>query len=99
MKAVANIAAQLEWAASGSDEVDRVHRFAMAAKECTFTAQDALALAWNDRGQRATGRQPGTRRKRETLLRKLERRLARVRAELEQLDTDYRAAGRSDDGR
>jgi hypothetical protein len=89
--AVANIAAQLEWAASGSDEVDRVHRFAMAAKECTFTAQDALSLAWN-RGQRATGRQPGTRRKRETLLRKLERRLARVRAELEQLDNDYRAA-------
>lgn len=62
------------------------HRRAMAAKTCIFSAQDALSLAWSEL---AEGRSTA---KLAPLLRKLERRLARVRTELDQLDNDYRRA-------
>lgn len=66
------------------------HRLAMHTKEATFRAQDALSAAWRShaeeeaRGDRSL--------KRDKLLRKLETRLARVRAELEQLDNEVLAA-------
>lgn len=69
----------------------RAHGLALAAKEVVFLAQDELSNAWNYQSDvnRPTG-------KRAALLRKLERRLAKVRAELEKLDNDalaYRMAG------
>lgn len=66
----------------------RAHCYAMAAKEAVFCAQDKLSRAWMGDAMPMG--------KRAALLRKLERRLAKVRAELEQLDNDalaYRMAG------
>lgn len=74
-----NIVHRLEHVRAATCDLQRVHRSAMAAKECTFTAQDALSRVWSEG-------EPGP--KRRALLKKLERRLARVRAELEQLDND-----------
>lgn len=65
------------------------HRLAMDTKEATFRAQDALSAAWSShaeaeaRGDRSL--------KRDKLLRRMERHLARARAELEQLDNAVRA--------
>lgn len=78
----ANARIAIEIAEGRADAVDRAHRHAMAAKECTFTAQDEVSRAWASQSPN---------RRRAALLRKLERRLAKVRTELEQLDNDYLA--------
>lgn len=65
------------------------HARAIDAKECVFKAQDALSLAWIDHAEQRPGAAPVR------VLRKLERRLGKVRAELEALDVDvlaYRVA-------
>lgn len=64
------------------------HELAMATKEATFRAQDALSRAWSDHAEREELGDRG--RERERLLRKLEKRLGRVRAELEQIDNETR---------
>lgn len=63
-----------------------IHRAAMAAKRSTFAAQDALSLAWSDHADRRPGAL------RAAVLRKVERRLQRVRSELEQLDNELHPA-------
>lgn len=85
----ANITPRLEWAASAPNPIDAAHHFAMAAKECTFTAQDAVSRAWTEL---ATPDMSVAARRRRTLLKKIERRLAKVRRELEELDNDWRGA-------
>ena len=66
------------------------HRHAMDAKERIFRAQDNLSLAYtraaaivDAREQRATMRR----------LDRMQRRLAKVRRELEQLDNDHKREG------
>lgn len=81
----AGIEMQLELARVRNGDVARVHAFAMAAKECIFSAQDAASLAWS-------AGEPGP--KRRALLKKLDRRLAKVRRELEELDNDWLAVAR-----
>jgi phosphopantetheine adenylyltransferase len=70
------------------------HHRAMEAKQEIFKAQDAVSSATsialeNDHLSR---RAWWERRQQQNLLRKIERRLARVRAQLEALDTDIRDA-------
>jgi hypothetical protein len=60
--------------------LDDAHDLAMAAKEAIFRAQDACSLAWE--------REPEKR----AVQRKVEKRLAKIRAELEALDRDVLAA-------
>ncbi len=61
--------------------ITEAHRRAMLAKEAVFKAQDATSLAWD-----------GATDSERKLLRKIEKRLAKVRFELEQLDNDVRGA-------
>lgn len=69
------------------------HDAAMLTKESVFRAQDALSRAWS---AHAEAEAAGDRdMKRDRLLLKMERRLARCRAELEQLDNEVMQAVRS----
>lgn len=61
--------------------LERAHHAAMNAKEATFIAQDVCSAGWL-RASKAQQRE----------LRKFEKRLARVRAELEALDRQYLSA-------
>lgn len=63
------------------DEIVTAHRRAMDAKEQVFLAQDAVSRAWS-----VEVNAPRRDAKRQALLKKIEKRLARVRGELEQLD-------------
>lgn len=66
------------------DDIAHAHQHAMAAKEQVFLAQDAVSRAWHAEVNAPTQSQDPRRRR---VLGKIEKRLARVRAELEQLDT------------
>ena len=61
-------------------QVNTAYLKSMDVKTDVFRAQDAVSLAW----------EPATYEERK-LLRKMEKRLAKVRSELEQLDNDYLA--------
>lgn len=66
--------------------VAAAHVASMSAKDSIFRAQDALSRAWS---AHAEAEARGDRDlKRDRLLRKMERRLARCRTELEQLDNE-----------
>ena len=75
--AVQRVSRKLEVAALARTDLARAHHYAMSAKECIFAAQDALSLVWQEGAQGRTRR---------AFLMKFERRLARLRSELEQLD-------------
>lgn len=75
--AVQRVSRKLETAALARTDLARAHHYAMTAKECIFAAQDALSLVWSEGTHGAARR---------AFLQKLERRLAKVRADLEQLD-------------
>jgi type II secretory pathway component PulJ len=60
--------------------LEGAHKLAMDAKATIFRAQDACSLAWEHDPQQRVA------------LRKVEKRLAKVRAELEALDRDVQAA-------
>jgi hypothetical protein len=63
--------------------LDAAHQLAMEAKRTIFRAQDACSLAWEgDPQQRVT-------------LNKVDKRLRKIRAELEALDRDVLAARRN----
>lgn len=63
------------------------HASAMAAKESIFRAQDALSRAWSAHAEAEARGDRNLPRDRQ--LRKIERRLARCRAELERLDNEW----------
>lgn len=70
-------------------KLERTHTAAMLAKESIFRAQDALSLAWTAHAE--TEERFGRDAARKRLLCKMEKRLARCRAELEQLDNEWLA--------
>lgn len=71
-------------------KISIAHAAAMDAKEAVFRAQDRLSEAWQEHASRETRGDRDLPRDR-TLV-QIERRLAKVRAELETLDRDYYTA-------
>lgn len=63
--------------------VERAHVRAMEAKRTVFLAQDFLSRAWSDHAEGRPGAAPAI------VLRRLERRLAKARVELEQADNAF----------